>query len=449
MAVSAPSAPHSRFGDHGDRALAARAGSGDEQAFAELYDRHAAGLLAFASQYVGDRAAAEDVVQQTFMAAYRTLSDGTELEHPRAWLYHVARNNSLTAIRDRGPAGVDAELATELQDRAAAIPAQVERREALEAVVRDIVALPAEQRAALALYELGDLSQAEIARTLGCPPARVKALVFQARSSLVTQRDARDASCETVREKLATFHGGALNQRLIRHHLRGCAACTLYRDELRDQRRRVALLLPVLPLPGLREAVLGLFGGGSAGAAASAGGAGAAGLRRLGRSRRLATGAATTAAVAGITFAAWPSDETPRKPPQRVTIAAAAPSAAPAQAARAPAEPAARRKEAPARRPARKRKPAPAPARSAAAPAAVPPGPEPAPAAPAPEPPRKVTPRPPPAKPPPKPAPAPAAQPAPAVVPAPTAPAACADHSHASDQGLLHGKGHSKCKGGR
>ena len=111
MAASAPTAPRARSGDQGDRALAARAGHGDQQAFAELYDRHAAGLLAFASQYVGDRAAAEDVVQQTFLAAYRTLRDGTELEHPRAWLYHVARNNALTTIRDRGPAGLDAELA--------------------------------------------------------------------------------------------------------------------------------------------------------------------------------------------------------------------------------------------------------------------------------------------------------------------------------------------------
>jgi RNA polymerase sigma-70 factor (ECF subfamily) len=69
VATSAPTTPFAKFGDHRDRALAARAGRGDEQAFAELYDRHASGLLAFATQYVGDRAAAEDVVQQTFMSA--------------------------------------------------------------------------------------------------------------------------------------------------------------------------------------------------------------------------------------------------------------------------------------------------------------------------------------------------------------------------------------------
>jgi RNA polymerase sigma factor (sigma-70 family) len=456
VAVSAPRTPFPKYGDHRDRALAARAGRGDEQAFAELYDRHASGLLAFATQYVGDRAAAEDVVQQTFMSAYRVLSEGTELEHPRAWLYRVTRNNALTAIRERGPASADADLAADLHDRAAAVPAQVERREALQAVVRDIVALPAEQRAALALFELGDLSQAEIADALGCKPAKVKALVFQARSSLLTQRDARDASCETVREKLAMFHGGALNHRLIRHHLRGCEACRAYRDELRDQRRRVALLLPVLPLPGLREAVLGLFGGG---ATATTSNAGAGALLRPGGPRRLATGAATTAVVAGITLAAWPRGEAPRKLPVRVT--AATPSIEPAVGPRVRARPAGRHTSAPAHHAATRRDAGPPQPRfvrtAARAPVAQPSEPNPARR---PAPPRSPAAKPKPVpslKPAPVPLPVPVAQPAPAPTAAtapasaaapvpPPPPTPCTDHSHASAQGLAHGKGHSKCK---
>jgi RNA polymerase sigma factor (sigma-70 family) len=456
VAVSAPPTPFARYGDHHDRALAARAGRGDEQAFAELYDRHAAGLLAFATQYVGDRAAAEDVVQQTFMAAYRELSDGTELHHPRAWLYRVARNNALTMIRDRGPASVDADLAADLQDRAAAVPAQVERREALQAVVRDIVALPPEQRAALALYELGDLSQAEIADALGCKPARVKALVFQARSSLLTQREARDASCETVREKLATFHGGALNHRLIRHHLRGCDACRAYRDELRDQRRRVALLLPLLPLPGLRESVLGLFGGGAA-ATATAGTAGSAALLRPGRSRWLAAGAATTAVVAGITVATWPSGDAPHKVP--VHAAAATPSTEPPVGPSARAARVARQTSAPAHRAAHHRAARPQQSHRVRTAARAPvaqtlepnprnsPRPPQSPAA-APKPAPTLKPKPTPDPTPAPVAPAPTAAPAPDAAPAPLSPspAPCADHSHASPQGLAHGEGHSKCK---
>jgi RNA polymerase sigma factor (sigma-70 family) len=449
VAVSAPPTPFTKYGDHRDRALAARAGRGDEQAFAELYDRHAAGLLAFATQYVGDRAAAEDVVQQTFMAAYRVLSEGTELQHPRAWLYRVARNNALTAIRDRGPQSVDADLAADLYDRAAAVPAQVERREDLQAVVRDIVALPAEQRAALALYELGDLSQAEIADALGCKPARVKALVFQARSALMTQREARDASCETVREKLATFHGGALNHRLIRHHLRGCEACRAYRDELRDQRRRVALLLPVLPLPALREGVLGLFGGGATATATKAG-AGAGLLLRPSRARWLATGAATTAVVAGITLATWPNSKAPHRAPVRVT--AATPSMEPAVSPPVRARPVAKHPPARAHRAPTRRAARPAQPRLVRTATAQPVAPPPEPSLPAPPRAPAANPKPAPA-PKPVPVPAPVAQPAPGPTapqsaPAPVlppAPAPCADHSHASAQGLAHGKGHNKC----
>jgi RNA polymerase sigma factor (sigma-70 family) len=458
VAVSAPPTPFARYGDHHDRALAARAGRGDEQAFAELYDRHAAGLLAFATQYVGDRAAAEDVVQQTFMAAYRELSDGTELHHPRAWLYRVARNNALTMIRDRGPASVDADLAADLQDRAAAVPAQVERREALQEVVRDIVALPPEQRAALALYELGDLSQAEIADALGCKPARVKALVFQARSSLLTQREARDASCETVREKLATFHGGALNHRLIRHHLRGCDACRAYRDELRDQRRRVALLLPVLPLPGLRESVLGLFGGGAA-ATATTGTAGSAALLRPGRLRWLAAGAAKTAVVAGITLATWPSGDAPHKVPVRAV--AATPSMEPPVGPSVRAARVARHTSAPVHHAAPHRAARPQQSRRVRTAARAPvaqtsePNPPNSPrpprspaAAPKPVPTLKPKPTPKPTPAPVAPAPTAATAPAPGATPAPLppSPAPCADHSHASQQGLAHGQGHSRCK---
>jgi RNA polymerase sigma factor (sigma-70 family) len=471
-------APRRSARSEDDRALARRAGRGDQAAFAELYGRHASGLLSFVQQYVGDRAAAEDVVQQTFLAAFHTLSSGTAIEHPRAWLFHVARNNALTVVRDRRPAALEHALEDDLLDRAAAVPAQIEQREALEEVVRDIVALPAQQRAALALFEIADLSQAEIAEVLDCTPAQVKALVYQARTALVGHRDARSASCTSVRERMAAARGGALNQRGIRHHLRHCEPCTAFRNELRDRRRRVALLLPVLPAPGLRDAVLGAFE--TSGHTAAGAGAGAS-TARPGRARWIAGGTTATAAAVGVAWLAWPGAPQPNVQ-TRAPAAAAAPATRimlPAAQASTPPARASRASRSDRRRPhaatTATARPAKADVRDARAPAAAPlpaePAPTPrspvrapaprkqAPPAPGADPPARADPPPRPAAPAPSPPPAatpsPAAATTPAVTPAPAAPAPvpappvsappCTDHSHASEQGLKHGKGHHKC----
>jgi RNA polymerase sigma factor (sigma-70 family) len=324
-----------------DRDLVARAAGGDDEAFAQLYDRHASALLAYARQYVGDAATAEDVVQQTFLAAYKTVRSGVELRHPRAWLYLVTRNNALSIIRSRPAGESEALLGEELQAHAATVSDQVEQREELQAVVKDLIALPPEQRAALALFEMGDLSQAEIAGALGVDAKKVKALVFQARVALVHQREARSATCQSVREKLTSTTGGALNHRLIRHHLQRCEPCTAFREELRDRRRRLAILLPFPATLALREAVLAALGdsahaGAAAGAAAGAGAsAGAGGVlspgRRILRIRRTAAGTAMTAAVAGlVTIVLAGGGEPPLNRAARSGLGTAAAAAAPA-----------------------------------------------------------------------------------------------------------------------
>src|SRR3954454_18201802 len=97
-----------------------------DSALTVLYDRHAPALLSFARSYVGDTAAAEDVVQQTFLAAHRTLGAGTRLDQPRAWLFHVARNNALMMLRERGGLrAADAVLTEELEAQASEVSEQV------------------------------------------------------------------------------------------------------------------------------------------------------------------------------------------------------------------------------------------------------------------------------------------------------------------------------------
>jgi hypothetical protein len=82
---------------------------------------------------------------------------------------------------------------------------------------------------------------------VGCPPAKVKALVFQARSALIADREARSTPCTEIREQLEVASGGALRRGPLRRHLRQCEPCRIYRTAVADQRAGLALLLPVAP----------------------------------------------------------------------------------------------------------------------------------------------------------------------------------------------------------
>jgi RNA polymerase sigma factor (sigma-70 family) len=248
--------------------------AGSERAFEVIFDRHHRSVLAFCRQMLGSPEEAEDAVQQTFMDAYRDL---LRCEKPivlRPWLYAIARHRCLSMLRARRQSSLERvrEPVTEH------LVAEVAAREDLRAILTDVARLPEDQRAALILAVLGDVSHEEIARIIGCPRDKVKALMFQARSSLASSRAARETSWDEVRDQLATLRGGALRRATIRRHLHDCPGCRRFREKMRLQRRQLALLLPVIPSVGLKRAVLGaVFGAGDSGAAGATVTAGAIG----------------------------------------------------------------------------------------------------------------------------------------------------------------------------
>jgi RNA polymerase sigma factor (sigma-70 family) len=261
----------------GDDRLVALIRAGNERAFEAVYDRYNRQLLSFCRHMLGRAEEAEDAVQQTFISAHADLKRSDRPIALRAWLFTIARNRCLSILRARR------ETATldDVEPETGGLAAEVQQREDLRTMLSDIAGLPDDQRAALVLAELGDLDHGDIAAVVGCPKEKVKALVFQARSSLALSRQARETSCEEIREQLATLRGGALRRTALRRHLRGCVGCREYRDEVRRQRSAMAVLLPVVPAAGLKKAVLagaGLSGGG-AGAGAGAGGIGVAGAK--------------------------------------------------------------------------------------------------------------------------------------------------------------------------
>ena len=200
--------------------------------------------------------------------------------------------------------------------RATALQEQVQRRAELRDLLRDLGDLPAEQREALLLAELGDLSHADIADVLDCEVDRVKALVFRARSGLIQRRDARDMPCLDVQAQLANLRGGSLRRGEIKHHLRVCEGCREFRAEVRRQRRLMAAILPVVPSTGLKAGVLGglgMGGGSAGGGAAMAGGSSLA--AKLAVAGVLAGGGALVGTAAIDNGEATPKRAQPAVPP--------------------------------------------------------------------------------------------------------------------------------------
>jgi RNA polymerase sigma factor (sigma-70 family) len=250
-----------------DDVLVERIRAGDLAAFEVLYARHVPGVLAFCRHMLGDADEAEDAVQTAFASAHRSLTSGDREVNFKPWLYTIARNRCVSILRARRE---HAEAEPDLQT--AGLSEEVQRRSDLRELVADLHDLPQDQRAALVLSELGDLSQAEVAEVLGCGVSNVKGLVFRARSGLTERRDARDASCEEIRVELASARRGGLRRGRLRHHLKACPGCSAYLDDLRRQRKMLALALPVVPSLGLRDTVLAATGLGGAGAGAAGGG---------------------------------------------------------------------------------------------------------------------------------------------------------------------------------
>jgi RNA polymerase sigma factor (sigma-70 family) len=223
----------------GDDRLVEQVRAGSARAFEEIHDRHHRGILAFCRHMLGSREEAEDAVQHTFIAAYQSLLADDRQIALKAWLYTVARNRCLSLLRARRE-HADIDGAETIVPATAGLSVEVERREDLRALLADLQRLPEDQRAALVLAELEAHSHDEISVILGVTPAKVKALVFQAREELMSRRHAREADCGEIREQLAVLRGNALRRSELRHHLAECDDCRAFAAEVRRQRAALA-----------------------------------------------------------------------------------------------------------------------------------------------------------------------------------------------------------------
>ncbi len=181
----------------------AQARAGDEDAFRELTDPVRRELQLHCYRLLGSVQDAEDMVQETLLAAWRALGEFEERSSVRAWLYKIATNRCLNLLRDSGRRPRPAPTAStgrpepswlepypdallgDLPDVAPGPEARYESREALAlAFTAGLQQLPPRQRAALVLRDVLGFRAAEAAELLDASGISVNSALQRARATL-------------------------------------------------------------------------------------------------------------------------------------------------------------------------------------------------------------------------------------------------------------------------
>ena len=177
-----------------DQVLVERAQTGDAKAFEQLFGKYRRKLGRLLSRLVTDHAEVEDLVQETFIKAYRALPAFRGESAFYTWLYRIGINtakNSLVAKKNRAPTSTefDADDAESFDD--AAILQDINTPERLlhskqigQTVNAAVEGLPEELRNAIVLREIEGLSYEEIAEEMKCPIGTVRSRIFRAREAV-------------------------------------------------------------------------------------------------------------------------------------------------------------------------------------------------------------------------------------------------------------------------
>jgi RNA polymerase sigma factor (sigma-70 family) len=222
----------------------------------------------------------------------------------KPWLYRVAHNESIDLMRRRREgSSLEATQPTatlEIAETAAL-------REQLGRLLGDLEQLPARQRSALVMRELGGLDYSQIAAAFETSNAVARQTVYEARLNLRELEAGREMSCEQVTRQLSEADGRVLRRRDVQAHLRACAECRAFRDSIASRREDLAALAP---LPAVAAgAILHSLAGGQIASGGGVGG-GAVGAASAGAGKAVGTSAALKAvatvavvATAGVTAA--------------------------------------------------------------------------------------------------------------------------------------------------
>ena len=236
--------------------------AGDPEGLATAYDRYADPLCKYCRTLVSDPAEAADAVQDTFVIAVSRLDGLRDPDRFRAWLYTVARNESLRILRARKGTSAPDE-APGVNDESADVGEPAERGDLRTLLDNAAEGLNPGEREVIELQLRQGLESAEVARVLGVSRHHAHAMLSRARDQLeaclavlLVGRAGRD-DCVELGSMLPGWDGRltVLLHKRVHLHIEHCATCSARRAfEMRP-----VMLLGLSPAAALATGALASF----------------------------------------------------------------------------------------------------------------------------------------------------------------------------------------------
>ncbi|MEW6510257.1 MAG: sigma-70 family RNA polymerase sigma factor [Bacteroidota bacterium] len=176
---------------HSEQDVIARILAGGHRDYAILVNRYKDRAFTLAFRLVEDREAAEELVQDAFVRAYRSLDRFRGEASFGTWLYRIVYNLCMSRISREGKRVLTVEISDELDasadsagERNPTPLEQIEEEELQHRIGEEIARLPAQMRTAVLLFYVEGLSYSAMASVMQIPIGTVKTLLFRGRSRL-------------------------------------------------------------------------------------------------------------------------------------------------------------------------------------------------------------------------------------------------------------------------
>lgn len=165
--------------------LLGRCAAGDTDAFSGIVEAYQDRIYSFALRLLKDPAAAEEVAQEAFVKAFRSLPSYNNAYPFASWIFRIAHNCCVDALRAGGRASsIDEGDFPEIEDPAPGVEESVAYALDAERIEAMLAALPPIYSEALLLQYREDMGPSEIGRVIGVPEGTVKARLFRGREIL-------------------------------------------------------------------------------------------------------------------------------------------------------------------------------------------------------------------------------------------------------------------------